>query len=149
MYARITEDVLDYEPDYVSVLIGVNDAWHPLGRGKPAKFSTKRYKQLLSMFIEDILEAKPETKIAIIAPAILDEEKIHSYFEQFDSDVRERAQAAKEVAEKYGTEFISLQDKLDELCKKAPAECWLIDGVHPTHAGHQLIANELIKTFNL
>ena len=101
------------------------------------------------MFIEDILEKNPETIIAVIGPAILDEALIHPYFEAFDTAVRERAQAAKEVAEKYGVIFIPIQEKLDELCKTYPAECWLIDGVHPTQAGHRLIANELIKALDL
>lgn len=149
MYARITEDVLEYKPDYVSILIGVNDAWHPISNNRDSMFSVKRYAQLLSMFIEDILDQNPAAVIAVIEPVILDEEPIHSYFEAFDSAVRERAQAAKEVAEKYGVIFVPIRPKLEELCRKAPAECWLIDGVHPTQAGHRLIADELIKALDL
>ena len=149
MYARITEDVLEHKPDYVSVLIGVNDAWHPISNNRSSIFSVERYTQLLSMFIEDILEKNPKTIIAVIEPAILDEAPIHAYFEAFDNAVRERAQAAKDVAEKYNLIFVPIKEKLEELCKTHPAECWLIDGVHPTQAGHRLIANELIKALGL
>lgn len=149
MYARITEDVLEHKPDYVSVLIGVNDAWHPISNNRDSMFSAERYKQLLSMFIEDILAQNPDAVIAVIEPAIIDEAPIHSYFEAFDSAVRERAQAAKEAAGKYGAIFVPVKAKLEELCKTYPAEYWLIDGVHPTQAGHRLIANELIKALGL
>lgn len=31
---------------------------------------------------------------------------------------------------------------------KAPIDYWIWDGVHPTFAGHQLMADEWIKTVN-
>ena len=44
---------------------------------------------------------------------------------------------------------VAVKSELEELCKTYPAEYWLIDGVHPTQAGHRLIANELIKALGL
>ena len=38
-------------------------------------------------------------------------------------------------------------DRFDALVKKAPASYWLMDGVHPTAAGHTVIADEWIRAF--
>jgi phospholipase/lecithinase/hemolysin len=35
----------------------------------------------------------------------------------------------------------------DEACSLAPAEYWIGDGVHPTVAGHKLIADAWMRTF--
>ncbi|MCQ2440740.1 MAG: GDSL-type esterase/lipase family protein [Clostridia bacterium] len=32
LYARIKKDLINLAPDYVSILIGVNDVWHEIGR---------------------------------------------------------------------------------------------------------------------
>lgn len=42
---------------------------------------------------------------------------------------------------------IPLQEKFDELAIKTKAELWLYDGVHPTSAGHELIAREWLNYF--
>lgn len=150
MYSRIKRDTIDYRPDYLSILIGVNDVWHPLNdEDQTGGYSVERYTQLLSMFIEDVLAVKPDTVIAILEPFVLDGTATHEKIDGFVSGVSARAKAAKEVAEKYNLVFVPLQDKFNEKLELAPSGWWLIDGVHPTHAGHQLIANELIKALEL
>lgn len=70
------------------------------------------------------------------------------HWEEFQKEVVLRAEAAKRVAIKNGADFIPLQRKFDEACEKASADYWLADGVHPTAAGHELIAKEWIKAFS-
>lgn len=150
MYGRITNDTLNHQPDYVSILIGVNDVWHPLqGDGTGSGYSVERYEQLLSMFIEDVLAANKDTVIAVLEPFVLDGIATHEKIDAFRDGVSARAKVAKAVAEKYNLVFVPLQAKFDEALEKAPSGWWLIDGVHPTHAGHQLIANELVKALEL
>ena len=40
-----------------------------------------------------------------------------------------------------------LKELLDEACRRCPPEYWLLDGVHPTPAGHQLIADAWLELF--
>ena len=54
---------------------------------------------------------------------------------------------AKMIAEKYNLPFIKLQEGFDKLCEKAPADYWLIDGVHPTSMGHEYIKEQWIEAF--
>ena len=104
MYSRIKADTIDLCPDYLSILIGVNDVWHPLNDESGRKgYSVERYTQLLSMFVEDVLEAKPDTVIAILEPFVLDGTATHEKIDAFVSGVSERAKAAKAVADGLGS----------------------------------------------
>ena len=65
----------------------------------------------------------------------------------FKTEVELRAAKAKEVALKYNIPFIPLQEKFNEMLTLCPADYWMLDGIHPTTAGHEIIAREWIKTF--
>ncbi len=143
VYNRLNSDILNHKPDYMSILIGVNDVWHGIGGGNGV--SDKRYEQVYTMLIEDILEKLPKIKIIILEPFVLKGPATDSSWDAFNSQVRSKAKIAKSVAEKFNLTFVELQNKFDNLCQKAPSTYWLSDGVHPTAAGHEMIAKELIK----
>jgi len=144
LYARIKRDFINLKPDYLSILVGVNDAWHEFG-DNPNGVDNEKFFRIYCMLIEELKEALPQLKIYIMEPFTLCAPGTDVYWEQgYDHEVRLRAQSARAVAEKYGLPFIPLQDKLDELCKNFPADYWLGDGMHPTAAGHELLKKELM-----
>lgn len=151
VYARSAMDIFYIKPDYMSLLIGVNDVWHGLDIGRNT--GTKRFENVYSLLIKDIRETMPDTKIMIMEPFALkgsatdNTEDEPDRLEKFLGNTRELAAVARKIAEENGLTFIPLQSVLDEACKTAPAEYWLIDGVHPTAMGHNLIKNEWIKAF--
>ncbi len=144
LYARIKADFINLKPDYLTILIGVNDVWHEYGE-TPNGVADDKYRRVYCMLIEEIREALPEVKIYILEPFTLRGRGNEAYWEEFNREVRKRAASAKWVAEKYGLAFVPLQQKLDEMCSVCPAEYWLSDGVHPKEAGHELIARALLK----
>ena len=147
VYNRIYTDIINLSPDCMSILIGVNDIWH--GINGENGVSDERYEQILTMLMEDIFEKLPDIKIAVLEPFVLKGPATQDNWDKFDTGVRNIAKKAKAVADKFGLIYVPHQDKFDELSKKAPVECWLTDGVHPAPAGHELIAKELIKAFDL
>lgn len=147
LYARYREDIVALKPDYMSVLIGVNDVWHSVDYKDC--FSSERYEELLTMLIEDVTKALPKIKIAIFEPFVLKGTATEKEWEYFGTGVRANAEKAKKVAEKYGLIFIPTQDKLDKFCENTPTSYWLKDGVHPTPAGHEFLKEEWLKAFNL
>ena len=54
---------------------------------------------------------------------------------------------ANKIAEKFDLPFVPLQKKFDEAAKLADNSYWLVDGVHPTAAGHMIIKKEWMKAF--
>ena len=143
LYARIKQDLINHKPDYLSILIGVNDVWHELNEKNGV--AAPKFETIYSMLIEEVQEALPDIKIFILEPFVLKGSGTERYFDEFLADVKLHSQAAKNVADKYGLVFIPLQEKFDEASALMPPTYWAADGVHPTAAGHALIKEELIK----
>lgn len=150
LYQREKIDLINHKPDYISILIGVNDVWHEVDRKNGV--NEKRFEDIYTMLIEDIKAALPETKIFIMEPFLLfgtatAREEDPSRWETFKTETPVRAAAAKRVAEKFGLPFIKLQDVLSEAARQTTENYVLGDGVHPTVYGHTIIAKEWIKCF--
>ena len=153
VYARIKKDIINLKPDYLSILIGVNDVWHELG-GKRNGVDARKFERIYDMLITEVLEELPNIKIILMEPFVLEAEKTTNTeeephrWENFKSEVSLRAAITKKLADKYDVPFVALQEKFDEACNLSPASYWLQDGVHPTVMGHWLIKNEWIKVFD-
>ena len=147
LYTRCMFEMLECQPDYMSILIGVNDVWHALGNGD--KVRPHRYEQILSMLVEDALAEFPNLTIAILEPFVLKGAATEGQWEAFNSNVRAVAKIAKQVADRYGLVFVPLQDKFDALAEAAGAENWRNDGGHPAVGGHEMIAGEIGKALGL
>lgn len=152
LYARIKLDFINLNPEYASILIGVNDTWHEIGHQNGV--DTQKFEKIYTMLIDEIKAACPEIKLLIIAPFVLegsatcDTEEIPDRWERFKKDVAEKAVVAKEIARKYDLPLIELQPAFDKACAEAPAEYWTRDGVHPTVCGHEIIKRLWIETFH-
>lgn len=146
LYARIKIDLINLKPDYLSVLIGINDVWHEIQSENGV--DNEKLKKILSMLIEEVKEALPDIKIIMLEPFVLKGPATEEAWDTFKSETLLRAQAVKELSEKYKLTFVPLQNKFDEACKSTDTTYWLADGVHPTAAGHGLIAKELSEAFD-
>jgi lysophospholipase L1-like esterase len=142
--ARWQKDALDLKPAVLSILVGVNDIWHKLNgnyKGTVADYETG-YRELLKR----TLEALPEVRIVICEPFVLRCGAINDrWFPEFD----ERRAVAKKLAEEFKLTFVPFQAMFDEAAKLAPPAYWAGDGVHPTLAGHALMAKTWRKVVKL
>ncbi len=143
LYARIKRDIILRKPDYLTILIGINDVWHEINDRNGV--DNKKFFKVYCDLIEEIKAVLPDIKIFILEPFVLKASATSKSWNVFRRETEMRALSAKAVAEKFGLVFIPLQAKFDEAEKKAEASYWLSDGVHPTAAGHKLIANEVVK----
>lgn len=153
VYARIKKDIINLNPSYLSILIGVNDVWHELG-GKKNGVDAGKFEKIYDMLITEVQEELPNTKIILMEPFVLEAEKTTNTedepqrWEYFKREVSLRAEITKKMADKYRLPFVALQREFDEACKLSPASYWLQDGVHPTAMGHWIIKNEWLKVFS-
>lgn len=146
LYAKIKCNLINLAPDFLSILIGVNDVWHELG-GRCNGVADEKYFKVYCDIIEEVKAALPNVKILIMEPFCLKGTATEPEWDTFRSEVEKRAASARKVAEKYGLGFLPLQKGLDELAQTMPACDILFDGVHPTYAGHTYISRQWIKTF--
>lgn len=152
LYARMKIDMINLKPDYMSILIGINDVWHEYTRQNGV--DAEKFERVYDWLIQELKEALPELKIMILEPFVLpgsateNTEEHPARWEFFRGETDLRRAAAKRVAEKHGLPFIPLQELFDKVNADAPQMgYWLRDGVHPTYAGHELIKQEWLKAF--
>ncbi len=154
VYSRINTDIINISPDVMSILIGVNDIWQYYA-SEPNGTPADRYEKIYDALIEETLKYLPDLKIMMFEPFVLRGTGTYmlgsggSYerYDEFRARVSELSVRAKKIAAKYNIPFIPMQAGFDELCKQAPDEYWLWDGVHPTAKGHEFIKREWLKAF--
>lgn len=132
---RWEKDTVELKPDILSILIGVNDIWHKLnGRYNG---TVKDYETGYRALLKGTRKSLPDVRIVICEPFVLRCGAVNdSWFPEFG----QRRDVAKKLAEEMNITFVPFQAMFDEAAKKAPPEYWTRDGVHPTLAGHGLIA---------
>lgn len=145
LYARIKVDCWNLEPDVISILLGVNDVWHEFGNKNGVE--ANRFENVYRMLIEDSLAKLPNVKLILLEPFALPGTATEGKWDEFFVEVVKRSQIVQKLAKEYQLSFVPLQKKLEDACKLCPAECWLGDGVHPTPAGHRLIADAWLEVF--
>ena len=146
IYARIKRDCWNWSPDVLSLLAGVNDVWHELGEDRNG-VDAERFYRVCRMLAEDTLARLPDVTLLLMEPFVLPGTGTGGSWETFSREVALRAQAVREIAGEVRAHFLPLQALLDEACRRCPPEYWLMDGVHPTPAGHQLIADAWLELF--
>ena len=141
LYARWKIDALNIKPDILSILIGVNDTWHEKARQNGVE--VPRYEMIFRMLLEWTKQELPETKLVLMEPFVFLSEAVD---ETWLDEIAARRVVVKKLAEEFGAIFIPLQEMFNEALKRNDNTLyWLRDGVHPTAAGHQLIADAWLK----
>jgi lysophospholipase L1-like esterase len=135
---RWQSDIVDLKPDILSILIGVND----LNFGVSAERYEQQYEQLLA----DTVKALPNVKLVLCEPFGLPVGPKKAIWEEYRADLAVRQAIVAKLGEKYHAPVVHFQKMFDDAVQRAPADYWIWDGVHPTFCGHQLMADEWIRT---
>lgn len=134
--ARWQADALELKPAVLSILIGVNDIWHKLnGRYEG---TAEIYRDGFRALLEETKKSLPEVQLVICEPFVLRCGAVNaSWFPDFDK----RRGYAQQVAEETGATWVPFQTMFDyAVSLGSKPEYWAADGVHPTIAGHALMA---------
>lgn len=123
---RWPKETLELKPDVLSILIGVNDN----GR-VPLDEYEKTYDNLLA----DARAGNPKLKLVLGEP-------FWNPMTPLNDDQRKRQEVVAKLAKKYDAALVRYQRVFDNAAKRAPADYWIWDAVHPTYRGHQLMADE-------
>ncbi len=145
LLARQRCDIIHLAPDYMSILVGVNDVWHEFGNGNGVP--ADKFEMYYNILISEVKEALPDIKIMILEPFVLKGSATEEHWDAFRADVVLHAEASRRVAEQNGLTFVPLQALFEEAAAQVSPTYWLADGVHPTAAGHELIKREWLKAF--
>ncbi|HEY3378450.1 MAG TPA: SGNH/GDSL hydrolase family protein [Armatimonadota bacterium] len=138
--ARWQEDCLSLCPDVLSILIGINDTWRNFDSNTPSPVSEFEacYRRLL-----DQARAQTGATLVLLEPFVLPTSPDRVTWR---SDLDGRIAAVRRVARDYRAIYIPLDGLFAAASAQRDLTVWAADGVHPTPAGHALIAQAWINT---
>lgn len=138
---RWDSDCFAIKPDVLSILVGVNDYWHTLNHDY--KGTVQTYRDDYNKLLEHTRQQLPDVQLIIGEPfAVKDVSAVDDkWYPAFD----EYRAAAKEIADKHQAIFIPYQAIFDKAIQLAPGAYWTGDGVHPSVAGAQLMAEAWLQ----
>jgi acyl-CoA thioesterase I len=141
---RWERDCLALRPDVLSILIGVNETWRAFDAGDPtpATVFERQYRELL----ERTRAALPATRIALMEPFVL---PFPPDREAWRVDLDPKIQAVRRLAHDFGCALVPLDGLFAEAAARREPAYWAPDGVHPTPAGHGLIARAWLRAFGV
>jgi lysophospholipase L1-like esterase len=140
--ARWQDDTIALRPALLSILIGVNDT---LSARKPAE-TAEEFETIYDHLLAQTIAALPSTRIVLGEPFVLPVGKHVETYAKDRAEIERRQEAVARLAAKYHLPLIHYQSAFDVACKKAPPDHWSWDGIHPTYAGHGMMAREWLKT---
>jgi len=137
---RWTEDAIAYQPDVISILIGINDTWHRAANKDwmPHEYFEECYRGILER-----VKKETNAKIIMLEQFMLpvpDKEFFHI-------DLDPKIQITRKLAREYADVFIPLDGLFAAAAVEAPATDFAADGVHPAEKGKLLIAEQYLAAF--
>jgi lysophospholipase L1-like esterase len=141
---RWQTDTLDLKPDMLSILVGVNDSTSVITNWEPV-VSLEKYEEVYDRLLAQTKLVFPDILFVLCEPFILKGSRVNDHWEAFQTDIHQRQKIVQKLAEEYNAIYVGFQDVFDKACERAPFDYWIWDGVHPTVAGHELMAREWIQ----
>lgn len=134
LFDRLYNDAIAFEPDVVSILIGINDIWHRYGAARIETTNEQietNYRAILAR-----LRKQTNAKIVMLAPFVLDaEDKAH-----MKEDLKTLLPIVEKLAAEFADAYIPLNLHFEEALKTQPeAKYYSADGVHPNANGAEFI----------
>ena len=142
---RWQSDCLGLNPDVVTLLIGTNDVdLHVSGKETlDLKTWENDYRQLL----DQLRSANPNIKIALGTPFVAKVGRIGSAenYPQRKALIADCANVIRKIAQDYHAVLLDYEKMFEPLTEQNPSY-WIWDGIHPTAAGHQKMADLWLNT---
>jgi lysophospholipase L1-like esterase len=135
LYARWREDALNLQPNLISILIGINDTWHEFSR--QAGVAVPKFERVYRQLLTETREALPNVKLVLCEPFAL---PCGAVTREWIPDVEGRQAVTRKLAGEFGATLVEFQKMFDRAQAQAAPAYWAGDGVHPTYAGHQRMA---------
>lgn len=139
--ARWQEDCIDLKPDILSILIGINDTWRRYDSNDPT--SAEKYEEDYRYILNETREKLPDTELIILEPFVLSSPADR---QAWRVDLDPKIHVARKLAAEFEAVFIPLDGIFNAAAIAATPERWSPDGVHPSPAGHALIAEHWLDT---
>ena len=137
---RWDADCIALAPTWVSIMIGVNDTWRHYDSGDPTASEAfeEAYRDILTRTREQL-----GARIVIVEPFLLPHPPDRLAWRE---DLDPKIHVARALAREFADLYVPMDGIFAQAALQEPPVYWAEDGVHPTAAGHALIARAWLQT---
>jgi lysophospholipase L1-like esterase len=141
--ARWQTDVLDQQPDVLCIMIGINDVWRQFDSPLRPELSVglEEYAETLEKLL--LLSKLAPASIYLATPFFIDPNRADAMRARMD----EYGEIVRQTAAKHGTNFVDTQAAFEPVLAHFHSAALAWDRVHPSPAGHMVIARAFLKAF--
>lgn len=136
---RWQHDCLELQPTWVSILVGINETWRRYDSNDATSIETyeENYRALL-----DEVCGLPGTRLILGEPFVLPVPADRSAWRE---DLDPRIALVRKLALEYKAILIPYDGLFAQAASLREPAFWAYDGVHPTAAGHALMAQAWLR----
>ena len=140
---RWQKDAIEMNPDWLTVLIGVNDVSQ--GRGQPVDL--KKWEQDYRHILNQSRRANPKLNIILMDPFVLRMTRLNSddQWKYWRGEIDKLGKIVVRLAKDFNAIHIETQKIFDQAANQVSPGNWIWDGVHPLPQGHELIARNWLQ----
>jgi lysophospholipase L1-like esterase len=140
LLARWEEDAIALRPDWISVMIGINDVWRTFDSGGAGAVSIEDYEANLRNLLQQVKE-RTHARLIVADPFDIDPDRSDPMRAMMDA----YGAVARRVGEEFGAVGIRTQEAFDTVLATTSWETWAPDKIHPGLPGHAVIAQAYLR----
>ncbi len=139
LQARWQRDCLALHPDWVSIMIGINDTWRRYDNSDPTSVEVfeASYRAILDSTRQNL-----SARLILCEPFLL---PVSPEVVRWREDLDPKIGVVRRLAHDYAAILVPLNDIFAQAAARRQPSFWAPDGVHPTPAGHALIAQAWLR----
>jgi lysophospholipase L1-like esterase len=137
---RWETDVIAEQPDWLSVMIGINDVWRTFDNGGNGAVDIDEYESTYRRLLAEAVE-RTGCRLIVAEPYMIEADRSNPMRARMDA----YGQVAGALAAEFGAILVRTQAAFDRALDSTPAGAWADDRIHPNLEGHGIIAIEYLR----
>ncbi|AGL14267.1 SGNH/GDSL hydrolase family protein [Actinoplanes sp. N902-109] len=142
--ARWDADAIGTAPDWLSVMIGINDVWHAFGSKPRRAVPIDEYATTLRALLRRAVDATG-CRLIVAEPYIIEPDRAEPQRALSDR----YCLAAREIAAEFQAVGVRTQDAFDDVLRSTVPADWADDRIHPHRPGHAVIAQAFLTAIGV
>ncbi|HZH63000.1 MAG TPA: SGNH/GDSL hydrolase family protein, partial [Metabacillus sp.] len=138
--SRWQKDVIEPNPDYVSISIGINDVWRQLDRPEIEQVDVEKFERIYKELLTQVKE-HTNARIILMEPTVIEED----LQAQGNQMLKKYVKVVNEMAKQFEAIIVPTHQAFIQYLENNNGYKLTTDGVHMNSAGNMLMATTWLK----
>lgn len=146
---RWTDDMLFFKPDYLVILIGINDLHQGIRGNMEKDEALKQHKESYDQILARTQKELPNCKILLLEPFYMSRDSASKSFRTEVLEVLpDYIETTRKMSEKYKTGLIKTHELFQNILKYYETDTICPEPVHPNPTGHLIMAEAVYNALS-